>query len=161
MHDQGPGHADVTEGSGGIWERLSYDWTDPNHVVARTTDSNTWGGRSGHTYRFTRNADGTTDIDYVVVREGKNLKGRFLGLVLGQRRQEPAREGVPQQRQSRRSAGQPRHDVATMRLVRNVVVGALAGAVGTAAMDLVLYDAVPARRRQGAASGAGSSPATS
>ena len=23
------------------------------------------------------------DIDYVVVREGKNLKGRFLGLVLG------------------------------------------------------------------------------
>ena len=24
-----------------------------------------------------------TDIDYVVVREGKNLKGRFLGLVLG------------------------------------------------------------------------------
>ena len=30
-----------------------------------------------------RNDDGTTDIDYVVVREGKNLKGRFLGLVLG------------------------------------------------------------------------------
>ena len=27
--------------------------------------------------------DGTTDIDYVVVREGKNLKGRMLGLVLG------------------------------------------------------------------------------
>ena len=83
VHDQRPGHADVTEGSGGVWERLSYDWTDPNHVVARTTDSNIWGGRSGHTYRFTRNADGTTDIDYVVVREGKNFKGRFLGVVLG------------------------------------------------------------------------------
>ena len=83
VHDQGPGHADVTEGSGGIWERLSYDWTDPQHVVARTTDSNTWGGSSSHTYDYTRNADGTTDIDYVVVREGKNLKGRFLGLVLG------------------------------------------------------------------------------
>ncbi len=83
MHDQGPGHADVTEGSGGVWERLSYDWSDPNHVVAKTTDSNIWGDRSGHTYRFTRNADGTTSIDYVVVREGKNFKGRFLGLVLG------------------------------------------------------------------------------
>ena len=81
VHDQGPGHADVTEGSGGVWERLAYDWSDPNRVVARTTDSNTWGGRSGHTYTFTRNADGTTSIDYVVVREGKNVRGRFLELV--------------------------------------------------------------------------------
>ena len=47
-----------------------------------TTDSNVWGGASGHTYSFTRNADGTTEIDYVVVREGKNVKGRLLGLVL-------------------------------------------------------------------------------
>jgi len=83
VHDKQAGHADVTEGSGGVWERLNYDWTDPNHVTARTVDSNTWGGRSGHTYDFTRNANGTTDIDYVVVREGKNLKGRFLGIVLG------------------------------------------------------------------------------
>ena len=83
VHDQGPGFADVTEGSGGVWERLRYDWSDPEHVVAKTIDSNTWGGRSGHTYTFTRNSNGTTDIDYVVVREGKNLKGRFLGIVLG------------------------------------------------------------------------------
>ena len=83
VHDKRSGHADVTEGSGGVWERLSYDWTDPNNVVARTTESNIWGGHSGHTYRFTRNADGTTDINYVVVREGKNAKGRFLGVVLG------------------------------------------------------------------------------
>src|SRR5215510_5470087 len=82
VHDQGPGYADVTEGSGGVWERLKYDWSDPGHVVLTTVDSNAWGGDSGHTYTFTRNADGTTDIDYVVVREGKNLKGRFLGLVL-------------------------------------------------------------------------------
>ena len=25
MHDQGPDRADVTEGSGGVWERLQYD----------------------------------------------------------------------------------------------------------------------------------------
>ena len=83
VHDEGPDYADVTEGSGGIWERLHYDWSDPDHVVLTTTDSNAWGGRSGHTYAFTRRVDGKTDIDYVVVREGKNLKGRFLGLVLG------------------------------------------------------------------------------
>ena len=83
VHDQGPGHADVTEGSGGVWERLQYDWSDPNHVVLTTVDSNAWGGSSGHTYNVTKNADGTTDIDYVVVREGKNFKGRVLGIVLG------------------------------------------------------------------------------
>jgi hypothetical protein len=83
VHDQGPGHADVTEGSGGVWERLQYNWSDPNHVVLKTIDSNAWGGESGHTYTFTRNADGTTNIDYVVVREGKNFKGKFLGIVLG------------------------------------------------------------------------------
>jgi hypothetical protein len=65
----------------GVWERLHYDWSDPNRVVLTTTDSNAWGGDSGHTYTFTRNPDGTADIRYVVVREGKNLKGRFFELV--------------------------------------------------------------------------------
>src|SRR5678816_2954191 len=83
VHHRGPSDADVTEGSGGIWERLHYDWSDPNRVVMKTTDSNTWGGNSGHTYTFTRNPDGTTDLDAVVVRDGKNLKGRVLGAVLG------------------------------------------------------------------------------
>ena len=83
VHDRGPTQADVTEGSGGIWERLHYDWSDPNHVVLTTIDSNLWGGGSGHTYNFTRRPDGMTDIDVVVVRDGKNLKGRLLGLVVG------------------------------------------------------------------------------
>ena len=83
VHSRGPSKADVTEGSGGIWERLQYDWSDPNHVVLTTTDSNTWGGASGHIYNFTRRPDGLTDIDVVVVRDGKTLKGWFLGLVLG------------------------------------------------------------------------------
>ena len=82
VHHRGRLEADVSEGSGGIWERLHYDWSDPNHVVLTTTDSNLWGGASGHTYTFTRNADGTTDIDLVVIREGKNLRGWLLGLVL-------------------------------------------------------------------------------
>jgi len=83
VHSRGPSQADVTEGSGGIWERLNYDWSDPNHVVLTTTDSNTWGGASGHTYTFKRRPDGMTDIDLVTVRDGKNLKGLLLGLVLG------------------------------------------------------------------------------
>jgi hypothetical protein len=83
VHSEGAHHADVTEGSGGVWERLEYDWSESDRVVARTTDSNIWGGNSGHTYTFTRRPDGTTEIDYVVVREGKTPKGRFLGVVLG------------------------------------------------------------------------------
>jgi hypothetical protein len=83
VHEQGASEADVTEGSSGIWERLHYDWSDPNRVVMTTTDSNVWGGQSGHTYTFTRRPDGTTDLDVVVVREGKNLKGRTLGLLVG------------------------------------------------------------------------------
>ncbi len=83
VHDRGPDWADVTEGSKGTWERLHYDWSDPKRVVATTTDSNAFGGASGHTYTFTTLPDGKTDVDLVTVREGKNLKGRFLGVVLG------------------------------------------------------------------------------
>jgi hypothetical protein len=83
VHSQGPGEADVTEGSRGVWERLHYDWSDPNRVVMTTTDSNVWGGHSGHTYTFTQPPDGTTDVDVVVVREGKSFKGRLLGVVIG------------------------------------------------------------------------------
>jgi hypothetical protein len=83
VHDQGPGQADVTEGSVGVWERLHYDWSDPHRIVMTTTDSNLWGGRSGHTYTLTPQPDGTTDVDVIVVREGKNLKGRLLAIVVG------------------------------------------------------------------------------
>jgi hypothetical protein len=83
VHQAGSFQADVTEGSGGVWERLHYDWSDPNRVVLTTTDSNLWGGRSGHTDTFARRQDGMTDIDVIVVRDGKNWKGRALGFVLG------------------------------------------------------------------------------
>ena len=83
VHDQGPTSADVTEGSGGIWERLRYDWSDPNRVVLTTTDSNVFGGDSGHLYMFKRNTDGTTDIDVTVVREGKNFKGKVVSGGIG------------------------------------------------------------------------------
>src|SRR4029453_723852 len=83
VHQKGPTSADVTEGSRGIWERLRYDWSDPRNIVLTTTDSNLWGGHSGHTYKLTRQPNGTTDLDVVIVREGKNFKGRTLGLFVG------------------------------------------------------------------------------
>jgi hypothetical protein len=83
VHSKGTSEADVTEGSGGIWERLRYDWSDPNRVVLTTTDSNTWGGASGYVYTFPREPNGTRAIDVVIVREGKTLKGKVLALILG------------------------------------------------------------------------------
>jgi hypothetical protein len=111
VHRRGGTQADVTEGSGGIWERLHYEWSDPNHVVLTTTDSNIWGGESGHTYGFTRRPEGTTDIDVVVVREGKNFKGWLLGVVLetiGRRVLEKAFENSVKAIEARNSAARPR-----------------------------------------------------
>ena len=83
VHNQGPTRADVTEGSGGVWERLHYNWSDPHHVTLKTIDSNLFGGASGHTYTLTPRPDGTTDVDVVLVREGKNFKGRVVAAVIG------------------------------------------------------------------------------
>jgi hypothetical protein len=83
VHRQGDHQADVTEGSGGIWERLHYDWTEPDRAVLETTDSNVWGGDSGFTYTFKPQPNGTTDVDMVVVREGKNLLGKALAAGIG------------------------------------------------------------------------------
>lgn len=47
VHSREADHADVTEGSAGVWERLQYDWSDPHRIVMTTTDSNVWGGASG------------------------------------------------------------------------------------------------------------------
>jgi hypothetical protein len=83
VHRLGATEADVTEGSGGIWERLTYDWSDPNHVKLTTTDSNVFGGASRYDYTLTQQPDGTTGVDVVIVREGKNFKGKVLAGILG------------------------------------------------------------------------------
>ena len=65
-----------------VYESLGWR-LDPHRVDMRTTDSNLWGSASGHTYTLTPKPDGTTDVDVVVVRDGKNFKGRVLGGLLG------------------------------------------------------------------------------
>ena len=85
VHDSGDTWADVTEGSkaaGAVWERLRYDWSNPLDVVLTTTDSNAWGGASGHRYTLTPGADGRTQVHLVVVREGIHVKGRLLGALM-------------------------------------------------------------------------------
>jgi hypothetical protein len=86
VHGQGPGWAEVTEGNsvaGGVWERERYSW-DPaaNSVKIETLDSNTWGPGSRWEYRLTPRPPGGTTVDVTVVRNGKGLKGRALGVVL-------------------------------------------------------------------------------
>jgi hypothetical protein len=83
VHSVARFRADVTEGSGGVWERLTYDWSNPRRVVITTTDSNVWGGASGYVYTLTPQVDGTTEVQAVIVREGKNVRGRLLGIVIG------------------------------------------------------------------------------
>jgi hypothetical protein len=83
VHSRGYVEAGVTEGFGGIWERLHCDWSHPHHVTLTTYDSNLFVGVSGHTYTSTPQPDGTTVIDAVLIQEGKSLKGRVVAGVLG------------------------------------------------------------------------------
>lgn len=85
LHGEGPGWAEVTEGSsvaGGVWERERYTWDAASGVVAvETLDSNTWGPGSRWDYALTPTAQGT-QIDVTVERHGKGWKGRLIELGL-------------------------------------------------------------------------------
>ena len=69
----------------GFGNACNYDWSDLNRVVLTTTDSKRLGRGRQATLTPSRRAqpNGTTDIDVVVIREGKNLRGRMLGFALG------------------------------------------------------------------------------
>jgi hypothetical protein len=86
VHDQGPGWAEITEGSsvaGGVWERERYSWdAAARTVTVETLDSNVWGPGSRWDYRLSPGSGGGTAIDVTVVRNGKGWKGRMIGLAL-------------------------------------------------------------------------------
>jgi len=73
----------VTEGSSGkLWERLRCDWSELNVVRLTTIDSNVWRPESGWVYSLIPRADGGTDIDLVVVRKGRSMRGRFRAALM-------------------------------------------------------------------------------
>ena len=77
VHSQGPATADVTEGNGGIWERLTYDWSDPGPDRPDDHRLQHLGRRVGpHLHVDRATPTGRPNIDVVVVRDGKNLKGK-------------------------------------------------------------------------------------
>lgn len=82
LHGQGPGWAEVTEGSsvaGGVWEREKYSWDLTTGAVSvETMDSNTWGPGSRWDYKITPAAGGGSQIDVTVTRLGKGWKGRLI-----------------------------------------------------------------------------------
>jgi hypothetical protein len=85
VHDRGPTWAEVTEGSdtGGVWQRLRYDWTAPDVVTLTVLDSNAFGRGSRWTYRLEPDRRGGTLIDLSIVREPTTVRGRVLDVVLG------------------------------------------------------------------------------
>lgn len=82
LHGQGPGWAEVTEGSsvaGGVWEREKYRWDATTGTVSiETIDSNTWGPGSRWDYRITPATGAGSQIDVTVTRLGKGWKGRLI-----------------------------------------------------------------------------------
>ena len=86
VHDQGPGWAEITEGSavaGGVWERERYSWdAAARTVTVETLDSNVWGPGSRWDYRLSARRRRRHAIDVTVVRNGKGWKGRMIGLAL-------------------------------------------------------------------------------
>ena len=82
LHGQGPGWAEVTEGSsvaGGVWEREKYSWDLTTGAVSvETMDSNTWGPGSRWDYKITTATGGGSQIDVTVTRLGKGWKGRLI-----------------------------------------------------------------------------------
>ena len=101
VHHLGTADADVREGSGVVWERLHYDWSEPDRVVLTTTDSNTWGGRSGYVYTFTQLSNGLTDVHVVIVRQGKNTKGSWRSCLGRSARASSPRRSATASRRSR------------------------------------------------------------
>jgi polyketide cyclase/dehydrase/lipid transport protein len=82
VHDQGPGWAEVTEGTAMGWERERYAWdADAGTIAIDTLDSNLWGRGSGWRYRLTP-ADGGTDVHVSLTRTPKGLRGRLLGALI-------------------------------------------------------------------------------
>ena len=88
MHAQGPGWAEVTEGTGMGWERERYSWdAAAGTVTIDTLDSNLWGPGSGWHYELVSSAEGT-DLHVSLTRRPELDQGET------RRRLDPHRGGA-------------------------------------------------------------------
>ena len=85
VHDRGATWAEVTEGSstGGVWQRLRYDWSVPDEVTLDVLDSNAFGAGSRWTYRVESDGAGGCLVDLTIVRVPSTTKGKVLDALLG------------------------------------------------------------------------------
>jgi hypothetical protein len=83
VHDRGATWAEVTEGSGGVWQRLRYDWSAPDVVTLEVLDSNAFGPGSRWTYKVESDGAGGCHVDLTVVRVPTTTRGRVLDVLLG------------------------------------------------------------------------------
>jgi hypothetical protein len=84
VHSVGNTSAEVTEGSsfaGGVWERVHYDWSQPNTVVIQVLEGNTFGPGSVWLYRIEPTSDGA-HIHFELRRSPNSLKGWLLAALL-------------------------------------------------------------------------------
>ena len=82
LHDQGPGWAEVTEGTGLGWERERYSWDAAAGTVSiDTLASNLWGPGSGWRYELVPAGDGT-DLRVTLTRVPSSLKGQLIGALI-------------------------------------------------------------------------------
>jgi hypothetical protein len=76
VHEVGEHHAEVTEGNpwpiGHVWERLRYDWSDPQAVKGTVVDSNLF--KPGSTWELWATPDdGGSRVE---IRAERHLRGR-------------------------------------------------------------------------------------
>ena len=82
VHDQGPGWAEVTEGTAMGWERERYEWdAAAGTITIDTLDSNLWGPGSGWRYELTPTAGGT-DLHVTLTRVPKSWQARLVGALI-------------------------------------------------------------------------------
>ncbi len=76
VHEIGDDYAEVTEGNpwpiGHVWERLHYDWSDPNSLRGTVVDSNLF--KPGSTWELWATPEGYGSL--VEIRAVRHLRGR-------------------------------------------------------------------------------------
>ena len=82
VHDQGPGWAEVTEGTGMGWERERYSWdAAAGTVTIDTLESNLWAPGSSWRYELLP-AGGGTDLRVSLKRLPRSFNGRIVAALI-------------------------------------------------------------------------------